>query len=380
MKLLTLIKVVMVMNNIGWVWDERYLQHDTGSVQYSFQNGMTLQVCDEFENKNRMIVIKEMIEKSGLNQYMKAFSPLFASDDDLLRVHSMEHLYWIKEAGIKGIREIGLEAYGCRETEEVARLSAGGAVKAVDIVMNQSDLKQVYAQIRPPGHHATRDAAMGFCFYNNVAVAAAYAIERYKLKRVVVLDWDVHHGNGTQDIFYKRDDVLVISIHEEGYFPLNTGAIEEMGEGKGKGFNVNIPLPSLTGDEGYQIVFETVVSQIINQYQPELIFISAGQDPNALDPLSRMLVSRKGFKRMAEIMKELANTHCDGKMVVIQEGGYSLPYLPIATMGVLEGLIGVDIPWKDPHKIPYRELPNQFFEYIEKIKGVQKSYWSMSTT
>jgi len=251
-------------------------------------------------------------------------------------------------------------------------------MKAVDTVMESETTKKVYAQIRPPGHHASSDQAMGFCFYNNVAVGAAYAIEHYGLKRVVILDWDVHHGNGTQDIFYERDDVLVISIHEAEYFPLESGQVHEVGQGKGEGYNINIPVPSLTGNEGYQYVFESIIAPVISQFEPELIIVSAGQDANALDPISRLMVTREGFKYMANKMRELAETYCEGRLIVAQEGGYNLAYLPIATMGVIEGLTGVDINWKDPHVLPQRNTPPALFEAIDNVINYQKSFWGFA--
>ncbi|MED3992360.1 class II histone deacetylase [Priestia aryabhattai] len=367
-----------MISKTSWIWDERFLDHNTGKVQYIFEGGELVEPCDEFENKHRMTVIKEIIEKSGLAKHLVRQLPYKATDKDLLRVHTKDHIQRVQKACKAGIRKIGPEAYASSETEGIARLSAGAVMKAVDTVMEDEMISKVYAQIRPPGHHASSDQVMGFCFYNNVAVGAAYAIEHCGLKRVVILDWDVHHGNGTQDIFYDRDDVLVISIHEAGYFPLESGQVHEVGQGKGEGYNINIPVPPLTGDEGYRYVFESIIAPVIKQFQPELIIISAGQDANALDPISRLMVTREGFKYMANKIRELAESYCEGRLIIAQEGGYNLAYLPIATMGVIEGLVGVDVNWKDPHVLSKRQTPPALFEAVDDVIKYQKSIWEFT--
>lgn len=359
----------------GFIWDEKYLKHDVGEMKYNFKNSNVIEVGPEFEHPQRAIVIKEILAKTGVLEKMVPFSPYEAKTEDLLRVHSEEHIKWVMEACKKGIREIGPEAYGNSMSEEIARLSAGGAMKAVDICMEEEEINQAYALIRPPGHHATTDMAMGFCLYNNVAVAASYAIEKYHLTKVLILDWDVHHGNGTEEIFYERNNVLFISIHEDSYFPLNSGEINKIGSGEGEGFNINIPLPPLTGDEGYQRTFIEVIEPIVQQYEPDLILVSAGQDSNAFDPLARMMVLRPGFRYMGRKIRELAKQYANGKLAILQEGGYSIPYLPIATLGVIEGLMDIEIDWQDPHQIPKRALDPKVIKTIEKVKKVHAAHW-----
>ncbi|AMA72413.1 MULTISPECIES: class II histone deacetylase [Aneurinibacillus] len=363
------------MKSIGFVFHEDYVKHDTGEQVYVVGGNETLNVGLEFENHFRVRYIKEMLEKSGLLAKMKTFVPEPATDRDLLRVHTQRHIDNMKETARKGLRVFGPEAYGCPVSEEIARLSAGGAMKAVDIAMD-NEVKQAYALIRPPGHHATSDQAMGFCLYNNVAIAARYALDVYGLERVAIVDWDVHHGNGTQDIFYHDKNVLFISVHEDSYFPANTGKIEEVGEGEGEGYNVNIPLPSGTGNAGYQYAFEQLVLPILEKYEPQLLLISAGQDPNCMDPLSRMVVTREGFRYMAKVVRELAERICDGRLVILQEGGYSLPYLPIATLGVIEGLMDCEADFRDPHSVPERPVTQELWEAIFACKKIFSQYWN----
>ncbi|SFE86844.1 class II histone deacetylase [Alteribacillus iranensis] len=363
------------MIKTGFIWDKRYLEHDVGDLIYTFSNGDTMGATPEFENPKRAVVIKEMLEKTGMASKMTSYVPYEAEDKDLLRVHTKEHIQHVVDCCEKGVREIGPEAYAIPVSEKIARLSAGGAMKAVDVCLGEGDIDQAYALIRPPGHHAESNQAMGFCLYNNASVAASYARETYGAKKVLILDWDVHHGNGTEEIFYENDDILVISIHEEAYFPLDTGQLENIGEGKGKGYNINIPLPPLTGDEGYMLTFEEVIEPVIRQYQPDLILVSAGQDANALDPLARMMVLRSGFRYMGRKIRELAEEYSNGKLAILQEGGYSLHYLPVATLGVIEGLMNVDSEWEDPHLVPERELDPKVIQTLNHVKKVLEPYW-----
>lgn len=362
------------MKPTGFVFHEDYRKHDTGEQIYTVEKQM-LNVGLEFENHLRVHLIREMLEKSGLLANMTPFVPQPAAEADLLRVHTQRHVSQMKEIAHTGQRVFGPEAYGCPVSEEIARLSAGGALKAVDIAMNDEEIMQAYALIRPPGHHAGTDQAMGFCLYNNVAIAARYALEVYGLERVAIVDWDVHHGNGTQEIFYQDQNVLFISIHEAGYFPLDSGNAEEVGEGEGEGCNINIPLPPATGDEGYRYTFEQLVLPILEEYKPQLLLVSAGQDPCGLDPLSRMMVMRPGFRYMATALRELAEKVCEGRLAVLQEGGYSLPYLPIATLGVMEGLMDCESNFHDPHAIPYRPVTQELIQAIKTCEKALAPYW-----
>ncbi len=364
------------MKPIALVYHEDYLKHDTGEQIYSFAGEQTVTVGPEFENHLRLRYIKDILDKSGLLAHMKQFRPNPATEQDLLRVHTKRHIDNMVAISSQGGRLFGPEAYGCSISEEIARLSAGGALQAVDIAMNDDEPNQAYALIRPPGHHASSDQAMGFCLYNNVAIAARYAQETYGLERVAIVDWDVHHGNGTQEIFYQDPSVLCISLHEYAYFPTYMGFVDEVGEGKGTGYNVNIPLPSATGDAGYMHAIEQLVLPILTEYKPQLLLISAGQDPNGLDPLGRMMLMRPGFRSMAKALRELAEQICGGRLVVLQEGGYSLPYLPIATLGIFEGLMDHEVVFHDPHVIPNRPVNPELLEAVEACRSAYAPYWS----
>ena len=259
--------------------------------------------------------------------------PRPASRDELLRVHCREHVEEID--GIAG-RAVSLDpdTFTSPDSRDVALLAAGAAVTAVEAVVGGS-ARRAMALVRPPGHHAERDRAMGFCLFNNVAVAAAQALAS-GLDRVVVMDYDVHHGNGTQWMFYDDPRVLYISTHQYPYYP-GTGAADDIGRGPGAGFTVNIPLEAGSTDGDYFDVFDLIVTPVIDQYRPELILISAGFDAHEQDPLARMRLSAAGYAQLTQRLCEAADRHCAGRLAAVTEGGYDLG----ALRACLDGAIGV---------------------------------------
>jgi len=265
-----------------------------------------------------------------------------------------------------------------RGSYEIALLSTGGTITAVDSVM-ENKVDNVYALTRPPGHHAEAQEGKGFCIFNNVAIAAKYAKEKYNLKKVLVLDWDVHHGNGTEQAFYEDDETLFISIHQDRLFPVGRGFIEHCGEGKGEGYTVNIPLPAGTGNAGYMHAFEEVVSPIVDQFKPELILVSAGQDPSFFDPLARMMVTSEGFYQFAEAIKKLADKHCEGRFILSHEGGYSAEYVPFCSLAIVESMSEIQTEVQDPFMEAFGVPVNTLFSHeeqaIKKVINQQSQFW-----
>jgi acetoin utilization deacetylase AcuC-like enzyme len=268
-------------------------------------------------------------------------APRAATDEHLRRVHADEYLAMV--AAMAGrATAFDEDTYTSPETVEIARLAAGAAVDAVERVMGGND-RQALALVRPPGHHAERDRAMGFCFYNNVAVAAVHA-RTLGAARVAIVDYDVHHGNGTQHVFETDPHILYVSVHQSFYYP-GTGAAREIGHGEGRGFTVNVPLEVGATDDDYRVVFEEVILPVTRQFAPDLILVSAGFDAHMRDPLAGMRLSTGSFGAMTGALRGLAEACCEGRIALVTEGGYDLRALRDSILDVVNVLgSGVSTP------------------------------------
>jgi len=238
--------------------------------------------------------------------------------------------------------------------------------------MDEGGLNKVFCLNRPPGHHAERNKAMGFCLFNNIAVAAKKAQHEYDLQRIAIIDWDVHHGNGTQNALYEEDGVLFISIHQSPAYP-GSGYIEEKGKGAGEGYTVNIPLPGGSGDQEYLKAFKEIIIPVINEYKPQLIMVSAGQDAHENDPLAGMSLTEEGFYYMAVAIKELSEEHSGGKVLLCLEGGYHLQAQANSVGKIIEGLSQTKVSIDSSN---YDFNPeNATVKRIEQVKEKMKNYW-----
>ncbi len=261
------------------------------------------------------------------------------------REATREELLWVHDAGLvdrvdaaKGrSAQLDPDTAMSPGSHQAALLAAGAAIDATKKVL-AGEAQNAFCLVRPPGHHATPHTAMGFCLFNNVAIAAEAAL-RAGAKKVAILDWDVHHGNGTQDAFYARRDVLYLSSHQYPFYP-GTGAPMETGTGEGQGFTVNVALPGGQGDADYGAAFETVFLPVLEQYAPDLVLVSAGFDPHEADPLGGMGLTERGFAAMCSAVKDLAARACGGKLVLLLEGGYDLGGLSRSVHACLEVLTG----------------------------------------
>ncbi len=333
----------------GLIFDEHYLNHDTGVQTTVTMRTGSFQLAPESHPSSLYITqrIKQFLDGSGLTAQMHPVAARPATENELTVYHTRNYIGGVRahvEGGpVKGDwGEIESDTPLSRGSFDAALYAAGGAMNAVRSVMN-GEVRNAYALLRPPGHHAVSNRAMGFCIFNNVAVAAHYARNVYGLERIMIVDWDVHHGNGTQDAFYSDPGVLFVSLHQHNWYPKLSGELEQVGTGAGAGYTVNIPLPAGTGDRGYGAAFEQLVVPIGLQYQPQLVLISAGQDANWLDPLAQMMVTMAGFRKMSELMLGLAEEVCEGRLVMLQEGGYSAAYVPYCTVAAVEPLLGSDV-------------------------------------
>lgn len=338
-------------------WDDSFLDHDPPAGE--FEAEWTGRLAAKEPHPDRALRVENIrhILDHELGDSVSWVDAPAAEREQLERVHDADYIDEFDAFCAAGGGRLTAETGANEHSFRAARHAAGGAIAAVehalDYPLQGGDADVPYACVRPSGHHAQPAQADGFCFFNNVAVAAEHALATRDVDRVAVLDWDVHHGNGTQECFYDRDDVLVLSLHNDhwSWDPVahpQTGDVEECGTGDGEGFNLNVPLPPGTGDEGYAYAFDRLVEPILETYRPDLLVVSAGQDPGTVDPLGRNVVTKDGFTELATRTRELALRTADGNLAVVQEGGYQVSHLGYATLGVVEGLLGVETGVEDP--------------------------------
>jgi acetoin utilization deacetylase AcuC-like enzyme len=291
--------------------------------------------------------IKALMDVSGLSERLAVRSAPAATEDDLLRVHTREYLRRFKAASDAGGGDLGELAPFGKGGYEIARLSAGLAIGAADAVA-RGLYRNAYALSRPPGHHCLPDHPMGFCLLANVALAAEAVRAAHRLERIAIVDWDVHHGNGTQAIFYERADVLTLSVHQDRCFPFGYSGQEDRGRGAGQGHNYNIPLLAGAGHDSYIYAFQRIVVPALSRYRPQLILVASGLDANAVDPLARMQLHSGTFREMTRLLMEVADRHCQGRLVAVHEGGYAEAYVPFCGHAIVEQLAGEHMKIEDP--------------------------------
>ena len=373
----------------GLVYDEHFLTHDTGTeTRVVTQNG-TFELSPEPHPSSVTIIrrIKEFLDGSGLTKQMLPIPARLATEEELMVYHTKEYIDGIRAYASGGPAagpwgDIDVETVLSPGSFEAALYAAGGAMNAVDAVLD-GEVRNVYALLRPPCHHAMSNHAMGFCIFNNTAIAAHHARNKYGLERIMIVDWDVHHGNGTQDAFYQDSGVLFVSLHQENWFPKLAGELEQVGTGSGAGYTVNIPLPPGTGDRGYRAAFEQLVVPIGLQFRPQLILITAGQDANWLDPLAHMMVTMNGFRQMSQLMVNLAEEVCDGRIALLQAGGYSTAYVPYCTIGAIEPLVGTDLGVVDLYNASSEQersqsiLSQETLDALAQARKWHKQWWNL---
>lgn len=338
------------MSKTAFFFDELCLWHSTGLHAVTLPVGGWVQPpagaghAESPETKRRM---KNLMDVSGLTKHLLVSSAEPASEEDLSRIHTSHYLKHFKQVSDNGGGILGDNAPIGPGSYEIAKLSAGLAKAAVETVL-LGTTDNAYALSRPPGHHCLPDASMGFCFLANVAIAIEAAKANHQLGKVAVIDWDVHHGNGTQAIYEDRNDVLTISLHQANCFPPGYTGENDQGLGQGKGYNLNIPLYAGTGHDGYLYAIKTIVLLALERFKPDIIIVACGFDANALDPLARMQLHSDSFREMTLLVKEAANSLCQGRLVMIHEGGYSEAYVPFCGLAVVESLAGIKTPVTDP--------------------------------
>jgi acetoin utilization deacetylase AcuC-like enzyme len=344
------------MSSLALIKDDRYGEHDPGTGHP--------------ESPNRLRVIHELIDREFSS--LPLIPPRPATESELALIHDPAYIQTVANTAGRRHSQLDPDTGLSAKSFEIACLAVGGLLNAVDSILSphSSPLTPhaVFALVRPPGHHAEPGHGMGFCLFNNVAIAAQYAKEKYGLKRILIVDWDLHHGNGTQNAFYDDPGVLFFSSHQYPYYP-GSGSSEQSGSGKGEGFTVNAPFPTGFGDAEYFSVYDRVIRPIALEYSPELVLVSAGFDPYIKDPLGGMKVTGAGFAALTALVRDIAEQTCQGRVLLTLEGGYDPDGLRDGVRAVLQTLNGQPSP--EPMISPTANVD----DVTARVISVHKKYW-----
>ncbi|MGD2064724.1 MAG: histone deacetylase [Nitrospirota bacterium] len=308
---------------VGWIYSQRFLDHDTGAHP---------------ESPERLRAIEAAVLGAAPPLDLVELTPRPAAREEIERIHGRAYVRSVEADCLKGRARLDPDTVICHDSFGVAVLAAGAGLVAVDAAMSDGPPRS-FCAVRPPGHHAEASRAMGFCLFNNVAIAAAHALAAHGLDRVAIVDWDVHHGNGTQHSFERDPRVLYASLHQSPLYP-GTGHAAERGQGDGTGTTINCPLPAGSGDEAYRLAFEEVVLPALATFRPQLLLLSAGFDAYRDDPLAGQAITADGFRWMGEQLAAVADAHCDSRLISLLEGGYNtaaLGQLVVDHLRVLHG-------------------------------------------
>ena len=344
------------MTRTGLVWHERMMWHDTGSGASELPSGGWLEPGEHSENPATKRRLKNLLDATGLTDQLLVLPPRPATVEELLRVHTESYIDRIQELSMGRGGDAGSETPFGNGSFEIAQLAAGGTITAIDAVL-EGTLENAYALVRPPGHHALPDLGMGFCIFANVAIGVRHAQAMRGVGRVAVVDWDVHHGNGTQTVFWDDPTVLAISLHQDGLYPARSGLLDDTGGPTAVGSTLNVPLPAGSGTGAYLAALDEVVVPALDAFAPELIVIACGFDAGALDPLGRMLLPAAAFGEMTARLLAVADRLCGGRLVASHEGGYSAGHVPFCGLAVIETLSGRRAGIDDP------------FAYLAQVPG-----------
>jgi acetoin utilization deacetylase AcuC-like enzyme len=354
------------MSKTAIIYTPKYLDHKSGH--------------DHPESPQRLEWIMKELHKSGLLESGKCsiVEPEPAKIEDVELVHDLDYVRLVKKVSEHGggILDLG-DTVVSAKSFDTALFAVGGAINAVNLVM-EKQFQNAFALVRPPGHHAGPYYAMGFCLFNNVAIAATYLLKNFSLDRVLILDVDTHHGNGTQEIFYETDRVLYVSLHEDPMGFPGTGFVDEVGDDKGIGYTVNIPLPFRTGDQIYLETVDQIVFPIVRQYKPQFILVSAGFDGHYTDPIGELSLSTFCYVETFEKILALASQFCEGKLVAVLEGGYSQDFLGTMTAAVIAKMSDVSYSVQDKRLTVTSRIRKRAEETLNEVKNIQSSFWDFS--
>lgn len=336
---------------------QRLLQHD---------------MSGHVEHAGRLRAVYDAIDAGGLRDKMVVHTPKPLDEQTILAVHTASHLDRlgnIEAMSNSPLMMIDADTYMTPQSYTLARIAAGAGTLAVDALMD-GDADNALVAVRPPGHHATTSRAMGFCLLNNIAIAARYAQRAHGVGRVMIVDYDVHHGNGTQDIFYSDDSVLFISTHQSPLYP-GSGGVQETGVGAGDGYTINVPVSRGAGDIGFERIYREIVWPAAQRFEPELILVSAGFDAHWNDPLGGLRLTLNGFSHLNRELIKMANELAQGRIIFFMEGGYDLPTIGAGIANIARDLLGdkaIAIPVSPPAKLPETEIGH----VIDRVKQVHE--------
>jgi len=351
----------------GVVYSPRYLDHNPG--------------YDHPDTPSRLRVIMEELNRNGVFESEKCslVRPKPATIGTVELVHEHDYVQLVQRmcASGGGVLDLG-DTVVNRESFEVALLAVGGLLEATDFVAN-GKYDNAFALVRPPGHHAGAYYAMGFCLFNSIAIAATHLLHDRGFNRILILDVDAHHGNGTQEIFYDTDKVLYVSLHQDPRGFPGTGFTDEIGEGKGLGYTVNIPFPYRIDDQIYLKAFDEMVVPIAHQYKPQFILVSAGFDGHYTDPIGGLSLSTDCYTKVFSRILDLAAQLCDGKLVASLEGGYSLSFLGKIVTAVMSKMADFAYSVRDSHPVSNPRTRKRAEQIIEDVKRIQSSFWSFDS-
>lgn len=323
----------------GLVCHERYFWHDAGSGAGFADVNPYAQPDRHPESPDSKRRFLALLEVSGLADHLQRIPPRLASTEELGYFHTPDYIDRVARVSANGGGVIGDSATIGAGSYDIARLSVGGCIAAVDAVVG-GQVRNAYALVRPPGHHAEADQGRGYCVFGNAVIAIRHAQRALGIGRVAVVDWDVHHGNGTETAFYSDPSVLTVSVHQDRHYPVDRGHLADTGSGDGRHANLNVPLPAGSGHGAYLAAFDEVVVPALLRYRPDLIVVTSGLDASAMDPLGRMMCTSATYREMTARLMDAADACCSGRLVATHEGGYSNAYVPFCGLAVLETLAG----------------------------------------
>ena len=339
-----------ITTKCGILADGRYLDHETGP---------------HVETPQRLKVIYDMLQTEKIHERTASIAARYASEEEIALNHTKSYIQQLKNMGAG---YLDADTILSEKSYDVARLAVGGCLNMIDDIMAEK-ISRGFAFVRPPGHHAERDRGMGFCLFNNIAIVARHLIKKHKVNKIAILDWDLHHGNGTQHAFYGEKEVLYMSIHQSPCYP-GKGQFDEIGDGEGEGFNVNLPIPAGVGDEGYLEAFNKLFLPILEKYSPDIILVSAGFDTHHDDPLGGMKVTTEGFGEMGQRLIDAANQSSSGKIAFFLEGGYSLSALSESVKELLCIALG-----EKKSALEEKSHLSEISHLIEKAKHIHSEFW-----